>query len=108
MQDALFWYFNSDSMDIDTVIYSTEKRINHNHVKNKYKKFDDIQNNLRKFGAVDENYVDNTDGYTKSFGLHITQKFHIKNRIYGNKQNDSEMPYLRDEPCNYMLGRLFE
>lgn len=108
MQDALWWYFNRDTTDIDTVIYSTEKRIIHTHVKNKYKKFSDIQNNLRKFGAVDENYVDNTEGYTKSFGLHITQKFHIKNRIYGKNQNNSEMPYLRDEPCNYVLGRLFK
>lgn len=108
MQDALWWYFNSDSTDIDTVIYSTEKRIDHRKVQNKYKKFEDIRNNLLKFCAVDENYVDNTDGYTKSFGLHITQKFHIKNRIYGKKQNDSEMHYLHDEPCNYVLGRLFE
>lgn len=108
MQDALFWYFNSDSMDIDTVIYSTEKRIDHRKVQNKYKKFADIQNNLRKFGAVDENYVDNTDGFIKSFGLHITQKFHIKNRIYGKKHNDSEMPYLRDESTCYVLGSLFE
>lgn len=108
MQDALWWYFNSDSMDIDTVIYSTEKRIDHNKVKNKYKKFADIQNHLRKFGAVDENYVDNTEGYTKSFGLHITQKFHIKNRFYGKKQNDSEMPYLHDDPASIVLGRLFE
>ena len=96
MQDALFWYFNSDSTDIDTVIYSTEKRINHTRVKNKYKKFADIQNNLLKFGAVDENYIDNTEGYITSFGIHITQNFHIKNRIYGKKQNDSELPYLRD------------
>ncbi len=108
MQDALWWYFNKDTSDIDTVIYSTEKRIDHRKVQNKYKKFADIQNNLRKFGAVDENYVDNTEGYIKSFGLHITQKFHIKNRIYGKKQNDSEMPYLHDEPSCYVLGRLFE
>lgn len=108
MQDALWWYFNSDSTDIDTVIYSTDKRINHQRVKHKYQKFEDIQNNLRKFGAVDENYVDNTEGYTKSFGLHITQKFHIKKRIYGKMQNDSEIPYLHDEPCYYVLGRLFE
>ena len=107
MQDALWWYFNRDTTDIDTVIYSTEKRINHRQVKNKYKKFADIQNNLLKFGAVDENYVDNTEGYIKTFGLHITQKFHIKNRIYGKKQNDSEMPYLHDEPCSFVLGSLF-
>ena len=50
----------------------------------------------------------NTEGYKKSFGLHITKKFHIKNRIYGKKQNDSEMPYLRDESFRYVLGRLFE
>ncbi len=108
MQDALWWYFNRDTTDIDTVIYSTEKRIDHRKVQNKYKKFDDISKNLRKFGAVDENYIDNTDGYIKSFGLHITQKFHIKNRIYGKKQNDSEMLYLHDEPSSFVLGRLFE
>lgn len=108
MQDALWWYFNSDSTDLDTVIYSTEKRINHLKVQNKYKKFDDISKNLRRFGAVDENYVDNTEGYTKSFGLHITQKFHIKNRIYGKKQNDSEVPYLHDDHASFVLGRLFE
>ena len=108
MQDALFWYFNRDTTDIDTVIYSTEKRIDHSKVQNKYKKFEDIQNNLLKFGAIDENYVDNTEVYTKSFGLHITQKFHIKNRIYGKKQNDSEKPYLHDEPARYVHGRLFE
>lgn len=108
MQDALWWYFNRDTTDIDTVIYSTEKRINHTYVNNKYKKFADIRNNLLKFGVVDENYVDNTEGYTKSFGLHITQKFHIKNRIYGKKQIYSEMPYLRDEPCYYVLGSVFE
>lgn len=108
MQDALWWYFNRDTMDIDTVIYSTEKRIDHRKVKNKYKKFEDIRSNLLKFGAVDENYVDNTDGYTKSFGLHITQKFHIKNRIYGKKQNDSEMPYLHDDPLSFVLGNFFE
>ena len=108
MQDALWWYFNRDTTDIDTVIYSTEKRIDHRKVQNKFKKFDDISKNLRRFGAVDENYVDNTEGYIKSFGLHITQKFHIKNRIYGKKQNDSEMPFLRDESARYVLGRLFE
>lgn len=108
MQDALWWYFNSDSMDIDTVIYSTEKRINHRKVQNKYKKFDDISKNLRRFGAVDENYVDNTEGYIKSFGLHITQKFHIKNRIYGKKQNDSEMLFLDETAPFFVLGNLFE
>ena len=108
MKDALWWYFNRDTTDIDTVIYSTEKRIDHRKVQNKYKKFDDISKNLRRFGAVDENYVDNTEGYTKSFGLHITQKFHIKNRIYGKKQNDFEAPYLHDEPCSFVLGKLFE
>lgn len=108
MQDALWWYFNSDSLDIDTVIYSTEKRINHFHVKNKYKKFEDIQNNLRKFGPVDENYADNTEGYTKSFGLHITQKFHIKNRIYGKKQNDSQTPFMDETSSILVLGNLFE
>ena len=108
MQDALFWYFNKDTNDIDTIVYLTEKRVNHERNNKKIKKQLDIYKTLRKFGALDENYVDNTEGYTKSFGLHITQKFHIKNRIYGKKQNDSEMPYLHDEPCSYVLGHLFE
>lgn len=73
-----------------------------------FKKFEDISKNLRRFGAIDENYVDNTEGYTKSFGLHITTNFHIKHKNYGKKQNDSEIPYLHDDPASFVLGRLFE
>lgn len=108
MQDALFWYFNKDTTDIDTIVYLTEKKVNKLKFNKKYQKQLDIYKNLRKFGPLDEKYKDESPKYIKSFGLHITQKFHIKNRIYGKKQNDSELPYLHDEPSSYVLGCLFK
>ncbi len=107
MDDALTWYFNKDTTDIDTIVYLTDKKVNMERVVKKYEKQVDIYKNLRKFTPLDDGLRDDTTSYSKSFGLHITQHFRIKHKNYGSKHIHPEI-FMREVPSVYRLGNLFE
>ena len=105
--DALYWYFNKQETDIDTIIYHCDKKLDFNKISNKCKQFNNIHELISLPSVLDQDFDTELKRYVTTYKKYKLLRTPTKLVLYNQKYHSTNLKQFDYENENETYDKRF-